>query len=78
MLAAGIVPLTLAAYFVWRQGEPERRRAALLVALFAPIAACVFLLGWYNHARFGSWTDFGFNYMLPGRHPGRGVPRFCW
>ena len=69
LLAAGIVPLALAVYFIWRQREPVRRRTALLVTLFGPIAICVFLLGWYNHARFGSWTEFGLNYTLQGFNP---------
>ena len=72
LLAAGIVPLALAFFFLWKQREPGRRRLALLMALFAPVAACVFLLGWYNHARFGSWTEFGLSYTLHGL----GNPRF--
>jgi hypothetical protein len=69
LLAAGIVPLALAFSFIWRPRPPARERTALLIALFAPLAACIFLLGWYNHARFGSWAEFGINYTLQGFHP---------
>ena len=72
LLAAGIVPLALAFFFLWKQREPGRRRLALLMALFAPLAVCIFLLGWYNYARFGSWTEFGLSYTLHGL----GNPRF--
>jgi 4-amino-4-deoxy-L-arabinose transferase-like glycosyltransferase len=51
------------------RGMPISRRAAILAALFLPVAACVLLLGWYNYARFGSPTEFGINYTLQGVHP---------
>src|SRR4030095_12887594 len=45
LLAAGIVPLALATYYVWGQRAPARRFMPLLVALFAPNAVCGFPLG---------------------------------
>ncbi len=77
-LAAGCRPnllavapiLPLLALPAWRLA-PSRRRA--LAALTAPLALCVLLWGLYNHARFGSWTEFGTTYQVAGLRP---VPWF--
>lgn len=37
-----------------------------LVAAIAPLAGVGIVLALYNHARFGSWTEFGTHYMLAG------------
>ncbi len=36
------------------------------LSLFAPYATCLFLLGLYNHLRFGSWLEIGSRYQLAG------------
>ena len=41
--------------------------ARLLPLALGPIAAAL-LLGWYNAARFGSWTDFGYDRMILDEH----------
>src|SRR5262249_40490018 len=35
-----------------------------LFALVVPCLVCAVLLGWYNYARFDSWTEFGVRYQL--------------
>jgi hypothetical protein len=42
------------------------RSVPLLASLFAPYAMVGLLLGVYNHARFGSFTEFGYTYQLAG------------
>jgi hypothetical protein len=65
MLAAGLVPAVLAGYVVLnRKREPLLDQLTTLLAFGAPVTACVFLLGLYNHLRFGSWTEFGIGYTL--------------
>jgi len=41
----------------WRQ--PLRRRITAIVAALGPVLTAIALLGWYNHARFGSLTEMG-------------------
>lgn len=50
------------------QTKPIRPGRAILagIALGAPFATSIFLLGLYNYLRFGSWTEFGFSYQLTG------------
>jgi hypothetical protein len=39
------------------------------LTVLAPLAVCGIALGLYNHARFGSWTEFGTRYQLVGVEP---------
>lgn len=39
------------------------------ICLFIPFMLCVALLGLYNYARFGSFTEFGYRYTLTGGNP---------
>ena len=50
-----------------REDRERRGRAAL--AVLAPLASCLLLLGVYNFARFGSFTEFGARYQLAGVRP---------
>jgi len=52
------------------QAAPRLKRAA---AALLPLAGCLLLLGWYNQARFGAWTEFGTRYQLVGA---RRISRF--
>lgn len=72
-LAAAIGPLVvLGALASWRLRERTLSSKAGswvrgfkdLVALGLPVLASLFLLGLYNRARFGSWTDAGLDYQL--------------
>jgi hypothetical protein len=72
-LAAAVAPLVvLSAFACWRNREQRQSRSAGswlrglkdLASAGAPVLASLFLLGWYNHARFGSWTDSGIDYQL--------------
>ena len=58
MVVGGIV-VAVAAVAAWRTG---RARAAAAVLL--PYAAVIGVLAWWNLARFGSPTEFGFGYQL--------------
>ena len=72
LLAAGLVPAVLAGYVILnRKREPLRDHLMTLLAFGAPLTACVFLLGLYNHLRFGSWTEFGVSYTLQGLQSAR-------
>jgi hypothetical protein len=56
--------LPVAALWAWRRaGRPA---LLALAAAGGPMAVCVVLFGLYNHARFGSYGDFGFRYLLGG------------
>jgi len=44
--------------------------------LSVPFLACLFLLGLYNFARFGSWGEFGNRYQLGGGYGRNAVVRF--
>lgn len=59
----GIAPgglLIAALWLFWH----KRQQFGAAVALFAlPILLAVAFLGWYNHARFGSYTDFGYAHI---------------
>jgi hypothetical protein len=52
----------------WRIGRREKRwpSRAEMGALLTPILLVGVALGWYNYARFGSWTEFGRWYQLAG------------
>ena len=67
MVAVGVVPLAIAAYWLRASRlQTTRQRMAVVTALFLPSAAAGALLGFYNFARFGAWTEFGINYALQG------------
>lgn len=51
----------------WFSGRKRDRPANLGVAL-APLAIIGAALGWYNHARFGNFAEFGVRYILSGVH----------
>ena len=58
-----LVPLT--AWLSGAEASTRRREAAIrLVWIGAPVACSLFGLGYYNYARFGSWTDFGAAHQL--------------
>ena len=73
-LVAGCRPqllvLSLVAFpLFWRPYVSERRLftprgAREFACLLAPYAVVAAGIGWYNYARFGSFTDFGANYNL--------------
>lgn len=87
---AVIVPLVLWIEWLRRQrGDHPREVAGATLALFGPFLACVGLLGVYNFARFGSFTEFGSRYQLAGAYmlgyqffePSRVLPglyRYLW
>jgi hypothetical protein len=47
-------------------GGPLRGKA---LTTLLPVSACLLLLGLYNYARFGSFTEFGLRYQLQGIPP---------
>lgn len=58
---------TLTAVWVFKNQHRTSTRMDIiksLTALFAPLCIGAILLGWYNWARFGSVTEFGFYYAL--------------
>jgi hypothetical protein len=62
LLAA--VALLIAGVWLWRaRGCPPWRLAA---AASAPLLACLIAFALYNRARFGSFGDFGYRYLLAG------------
>ena len=72
-LASAVAPLVvLSAFACWRIREQRLSSSAGswlrglkdLASTGAPVLASLFLLGWYNHARFGSWTNTGIDYQL--------------
>jgi hypothetical protein len=69
-LAVGCRPnlLVLAAVLPFLVWSPRRLESGggwrKLTAIAAPFATCLFLLGAYNHARFGSSTEFGTRFQL--------------
>jgi hypothetical protein len=50
----------LTAWFLWRRDK----RLAPLCALITPLVLGAAGLAWYNYARFGSLTEFGWHYQL--------------
>jgi hypothetical protein len=66
LLLAPVLPLLALTH-----GLPDRARARLRAALAVtgPLLVCFLGLGLYNHARFGSWTEFGARYQLAGVRP---------
>ena len=72
-LAVGARPHLLMAspllvFAAWRVSRREQRWPSLLeiAALVLPILLVGLALGWYNYARFDSWTEFGRWYQLAG------------
>jgi hypothetical protein len=72
-LTAAVAPLVvLSALACWRKREQRVSRSAGawlrglkdLASAGTPVLASLFLLGWYNHARFDSWTSIGVEYQL--------------
>jgi hypothetical protein len=55
--------LLLPLFFLLRRSHPDR---GLLIALGAPLGACLFLLALYNVVRFGGPLDVGTKYALAG------------
>lgn len=64
LIAGLLVPVVWA--WLGRSGRSVGRRARVLdaAALGLPVLACVVAVAVYNHARFGSFTEFGANYTL--------------
>lgn len=48
----------------WAYQAQRSRMIPLLLAFALPIAIGGALYGWYNHARFGAFTEFGYRYQL--------------
>ncbi len=79
--SAGLVMLVAAAL-----ASSERRRSAVLqlAAFGVPVAGCLALLLWYNHARFDHVAEFGYRYQLTGLKAAvltidaRVIPRNAW
>ena len=46
--------------------SPNRETLKLLTYALGPFVLCVLLLAWYNHVRFGGFTNFGERYELAG------------
>ena len=71
-LAAGCRPTlvfaalmaAVVAWPLWAAERERRARGSLLAALALPCAAVLAVLAAYNHARFGSWTEFGTRWQL--------------
>jgi hypothetical protein len=62
LTAAGLIALS-----AWlARGTASGRWARTAAALLGPVAAIGVLLALYNHARFGSFTEFGLAYQLAG------------
>lgn len=60
--AAGLIALS-----AWLlRATPRAQRARTAGALLGPVVAIGLLLALYNHARFGSFTEFGLSYQLAG------------
>ena len=57
------VLLVVAGSFFLMHGRSGRAALAML----GPIMGMLFLLGWYNDARFHHWTDFGYHWQLAGQ-----------
>ena len=61
--------------------KPRNWRMALseLLAFSMPYFSIIGLLFYYNYLRFGSWTEFGSTYQLPGAYiaPPETLFRFC-
>jgi hypothetical protein len=67
MFAAGLLSLTLVLHHAIQQRQqPLREHVRTALAIFAPVAICLFLVGLYNFVRYESWTEFGFKYALQG------------
>jgi len=60
------LPLTLVLFLQAKRNWKPQRWAVFYraVPLIGPFAICIALLGLYNKARFGSWTEFGTHYQL--------------
>jgi hypothetical protein len=67
LLAATLVPLCLGLhYFLKHRCEGVRENLIMVLAMFGPLAICIFLLGLYNYIRFESPAEFGLHYLLHG------------
>ncbi len=62
LVAAAVLPLLA----LGLRFHDARRRVNAAIAILLPLAASLFLLGLYNQARFGSWSEFGTRYQLAG------------
>ncbi len=54
-----LIPLAILLWPTWRSTN-RRTRVWLLIAAALPVLAWMAAIGWYNWARFGSLTDFGY------------------
>src|SRR6266540_3664138 len=60
-------PLIAIVWYLRLRSKPQWRSQILpSLSLLGPYAICLFLLGLYNHLRFGSWLDFGNKDVLAG------------
>ncbi|MCB0100861.1 MAG: hypothetical protein KDD74_02385 [Anaerolineales bacterium] len=59
--AVALISLIL---LVWAFQTQRSRMVSLLLAFAIPIAIGGAAYGWYNYARFGSFTEFGYRYQL--------------
>jgi hypothetical protein len=64
IVVAPLLPFLLRAAAPPAAARPGWLRVAAAIA--GPFVVCLCLLGLYNHARFGSWTEFGTTYQLIG------------
>lgn len=64
-LPIGFMVLMVAAWVLWVNPRSIRKISELL-PLTVPLALGLACLGWYNWARFGSVTETGFIYQIPG------------
>lgn len=62
----GVFLFLVLAVWILRTPGSWGKRLVRLAALGAPLAFGLLGMGWYNQARFGSWFEFGFRYMLTG------------
>jgi hypothetical protein len=66
MLVVAVLPFASLGWVVWRDRPARGALVRLTLALGAPLAVCVLLLGLYNYFRFGSFTEIGQHYQLAG------------
>jgi hypothetical protein len=68
ILAASILPLLT--FFIHKELPGSRNsKIPILLSFWLPFLIVLLLIFFYNYFRFGSFTEFGFNYQLAGFHP---------
>lgn len=73
-------------FWHWREGVcggaggrwPGPSWWRLAACALVPLAVIAAGLAEYNHARFGSWTEFGLKYQLTGMHEEAKMRHFSW